>query len=142
MRIGTREGRRETRKGVAAVELACLMPVLLLIVLGCIDFGRFAYAYISVTSAARAGAGYGSVHPYTTATFGKWQAAVQQAAAEDASSLPGFDASKMTITTAVESGGLWRVQVTAVYEFKTIVSWPGMPADTTMKRTVQMRGTR
>lgn len=48
----------DTRKdrGAAAVEMALLLPILLLIVFGIIDFGRMLNAQISVTEAAREGA--------------------------------------------------------------------------------------
>ena len=36
------------RRGAAAAELAILLPVLVTIVLGCVDFGRFVYNYIAV----------------------------------------------------------------------------------------------
>src|SRR2546423_13511130 len=58
MRIKGSVGRQSVRHAVAAVELAVLLPVLTTIVLGCVDFGRFAYNYIAVTNAARAGAAY------------------------------------------------------------------------------------
>jgi Flp pilus assembly protein TadG len=44
------------RRGAAAAELAMILPLMLILVLGCVDFGRFAYSYIAVTNAARAGA--------------------------------------------------------------------------------------
>ncbi len=46
--------------GQAAVELAMMAPVLLLILLTIIDFGRVMYFYMGVVGAARAGAQYGS----------------------------------------------------------------------------------
>lgn len=43
-------------RGTAAVEFALLMPLLLLLVLGVIDFGRAFNAKLTVTHAAREGA--------------------------------------------------------------------------------------
>jgi Flp pilus assembly protein TadG len=43
-------------RGAAAVEMALVLPLLLLIVFGIIDFGRMLNAQISVTEAAREGA--------------------------------------------------------------------------------------
>ncbi|GIJ50850.1 hypothetical protein Val02_77360 [Virgisporangium aliadipatigenens] len=43
-------------RGAAAVELAFVLPVLLLIVFGTIDFGRLLHARITLTEAAREGA--------------------------------------------------------------------------------------
>src|SRR3972149_9802487 len=44
--------------GAASVEVASTLPLLILILLGTIDFGRFAYAAIAVTNAARTGAAF------------------------------------------------------------------------------------
>jgi Flp pilus assembly protein TadG len=55
--IGVGSARRRGReRGAAAVELALLTPVLLLFVLGIIDFGRLWYTQISLSQAAREGA--------------------------------------------------------------------------------------
>jgi len=48
--------RQSHERGAAAVELALLLPVLLMIVFGIIDFGRLLNAQITVTEAAREGA--------------------------------------------------------------------------------------
>ena len=50
-----RAGRLADR-GAAAVELALLLPVLLLLVFGIVDFGRALNAQITLTQAAREGA--------------------------------------------------------------------------------------
>lgn len=49
-------GRRARDRGSAAVEFALLLPALLLIVFGIIDFGRALNAQITLTQAAREGA--------------------------------------------------------------------------------------
>lgn len=50
-------------KGQGLVELAIILPLLLIILLGIIDFGRVFYAYVTVTNASREGARYGALHP-------------------------------------------------------------------------------
>jgi Flp pilus assembly protein TadG len=42
--------------GAAAVELALVLPILLLLIFGIIDFGRLYFAQITLTDAAREGA--------------------------------------------------------------------------------------
>lgn len=54
------KARREDR-GAAAVEFALIMPVLMLLVFGIIDFGRMLNAQIKLTEAAREGARAGSL---------------------------------------------------------------------------------
>jgi Flp pilus assembly protein TadG len=56
-----RSGRR-SRRGATTLELACILPVLLTMLLGTIDVARVMYAYGTVSEAARAGARYAMVH--------------------------------------------------------------------------------
>jgi len=49
---------QRSERGAASVEFASTLPLLILILLGTIDFGRFAYAAIAVTNAARTGAAF------------------------------------------------------------------------------------
>src|SRR6516164_4921226 len=50
-------GNTREDRGAAAVEFALLLPVLLFLVFGIIDFGRALNAQITLTQAAREGAG-------------------------------------------------------------------------------------
>lgn len=49
-------GRRSGERGAAAVELALVLPILLMLIFGIIQFGRGYNAKITLTSAAREGA--------------------------------------------------------------------------------------
>ncbi|HEY6276044.1 MAG TPA: TadE/TadG family type IV pilus assembly protein [Streptosporangiaceae bacterium] len=62
-------------RGAAAVEFALLLPVLLLIVFGIIDFGRALNAQITLTEAAREGARLASVGDVTSVVVAQTQAA-------------------------------------------------------------------
>src|SRR5689334_18701426 len=53
-------GRR--RRGTTVTELAFILPVVLVLILGSIDFGQVMYAYGTVSEAARAGGRYAMVH--------------------------------------------------------------------------------
>jgi Flp pilus assembly protein TadG len=121
-----------------------ILVLLITIVLGCVDFGRFSYYYIAVTNGARAGAGFGSVNTYTTATYPAWQAQVKQAVIDEMSGTYGFDASRLTVTTSVvhDSTTLWRAQVVVSYPFSTVIDWPGIPHSLTLQRQVAMRNVR
>jgi|CZKT01.1.fsa_nt_gi Flp pilus assembly protein TadG len=54
--IGRLTGTGPRERGAAAVEFALLLPVLLLLLFGIIDFGRALNAQITLTQAAREGA--------------------------------------------------------------------------------------
>jgi Flp pilus assembly protein TadG len=132
------------RPGAAAVEFALILPVLALLVLGCVDLGRFAYNYIAVQNAARAGAAYGIMHPYPNAGTPAWQTAVQQAAVDEMSQQTGFVSTDLNVQSASinDGNGLWRVQVTVSYPFQTLVSWPELPTNLTLRSQVIMRTIR
>jgi len=55
--------RADKRRGQSLVEMALLLPVLLLIILGLIEFGRAFFFYTMISNVAREGARYGMVHP-------------------------------------------------------------------------------
>ncbi len=50
-------------EGATIVEFALAAPIVILIVVCCIDFARAIDAYVVVTSAARDGARYATLHP-------------------------------------------------------------------------------
>lgn len=57
-----RHRRLRNDDGNAAVEFALLVPVLILLVAGLIDFGRAYFTKMQLENAARAGAQYGLLH--------------------------------------------------------------------------------
>ena len=65
-------------RGQGLVELALFLPVLLVLVMGVIDFGRVYFAYVTITNAAREGAFYVSLNP--TASDANVQAIVDDEA--------------------------------------------------------------
>lgn len=61
-----RRSQRRVR-GQALVEFALVVPILLLVLVGILDFGRAIFAYNSVSNAARSGARVAIVDQSTTA---------------------------------------------------------------------------
>src|ERR1700726_2074775 len=55
-----RARRRAREQGQSVAEVALVTPLLLLLLVGAIEIGRFAYYGIEVANAARAGVQYGS----------------------------------------------------------------------------------
>lgn len=120
-------------RGVAVVELAVLLPLLILLFVIAIDFARVFYFSLSLTNCARAGALYAS--DPTTADESPF-ASAQAAALADATNL----SPQPTISTTSGTDGLGRkyVSVTAQYTFQTITGFPGIPAQLPLQRTVTM----
>ncbi len=129
------------RRGLAAVEFALILPLLITLVLGCVDFGRFAYSYIAVTNAARVGADFASIHPVTIITRAAWEAKIRTAVEAELPE-PPFAHGEIVIPSPViadEGMGIKRVAVTVSHPFRPIVSWPMLPGDLNLTRTVTMR---
>jgi len=131
------------RRAVAAAELALVLPLLLILIGGCIDFGRFSHVNITVTNAARTGAEFGSTHTCTPATLTLWEDNVRQAVVNEMAGLRRFDAARLTVTiTLVTVGDHPRVEVDVGYPFETLGHWPGLPKHLTLRRVVSMSTAR
>ncbi|MHB1043539.1 MAG: TadE family protein [Eubacteriales bacterium] len=50
------------KRGQALVELALVLPLLILMIMGIMEFGRIFHSYLLITNAAREGARLGVVH--------------------------------------------------------------------------------
>ena len=140
---GNRGSRKRTR-GVAAVEFAIVLPLILTLTFAAVDFGRVMHAYLVVSNAARCGAEYGSMHGFTAYSQASWQTQVLAAAATEMQNVPGYSAanSQTTCTTTTDSDGLFQVTVTASYPFTTVVNWPGIPSAVQLNHQVVMRQIR
>lgn len=128
------------RQGTSAVEFALVLPLVVTVMLGCVDFGRFAYYHISVTNAARVGAWFGSFNPVTSSTLPTWQQQLREAVLAELPQ-PPFDHNQVTIPVAqvVVDGDFKRAQVTVSYPFTTIVDWPLLPNNVSLTQKVEMR---
>lgn len=127
-------GQRSWRRGVASVELAILLPLLLFLFVISIDYGRIFYFSLSLENCARNGAFYGC-DPVAAAQSP--YANLQQAALAEAQNLNP----QPTISSANSvdaSGDAW-VEVTANWTFHSVSNFPGVPATTTLTRKVKMR---
>ena len=133
------------RRAASAVELAIVLPVLLLLAFACLDFGRFAYHFVAVNNAARAGGEYASTTPYGPDGAAAWQSAVAQTARAEMTNQTGCDPSRLSATTAVvvEGTARRRVRVETTYTgFRTLVSWPGIPDAPVMRAAVVLPAIR
>jgi Flp pilus assembly protein TadG len=64
--------------GQAFVELALVLPIFILLLVGAVEVGRLAYASIEVSNAARAGVAYGAQNGTTASDFPHIQLAAQK----------------------------------------------------------------
>ncbi len=105
--------RRKTERGAAVVEFALLLPVLMVILLGTIDWGYFFFVEQLVTNASREGARTGSLTPYAATDPAKDATAKDdaEAAAKAYLTAAGLDAGRATVNAIAGPS----VQVTVSY---------------------------
>lgn len=128
--------------GGAAVELAVVFPVLLLLIIAIVDYGRVFYTSVVVSNAARAGAEYGAQG---------LQFAVDTAGQRVYAQTDGNEAGALTIATSFfcECGGAPNVtcgfcgggaapdvfvEVTATKAVNMMLPYPGFPSTITIVR--------
>jgi Flp pilus assembly protein TadG len=137
----------KARKGGAAVELAVVFPVLLLLLIGVVDYGRVFYTSVTVSNAARAGAEWGQQSPATETDTVSMKAFAQ---------LDGNDAGSITLSARwfcecagtanvacnACSGGVAPevyVEVTATKVVTMLLKYPGLPGSITIVRKATFR---
>ena len=135
--------------GGAAVELAMLVPVLAALAVGGFDFGRLALQKLAATSAARAGAQYGTLDFATAANI----SAIVQAARDDAGdtdnslnvtarqfcACPGQGELACTAPCTDGSFSMMYVEVTVQEPYQYLMNYPGLTLPNSVESTVRMR---
>ncbi|GGB43479.1 hypothetical protein GCM10011492_38090 [Flexivirga endophytica] len=131
--------KRPTRRehGASAVEFALVLPLLVLLIGGMVDFGRAFYTEVTLTNAAREGA--------RSAMYGN---APGDRASQAAETVPGATVSTDTCAKGVNTGD---VSVTVQAPFQWVILGPAMnlitlgsgsalPTTLTGKATMQCGG--
>jgi hypothetical protein len=148
--------RIRSQRGASLVELAIVIPFLVLLALGAIDFGRAFYLSIEVANAARAGVQYGAANGNLTNFAG-----METAANADAFDVPGGVApnavwgcecsdgstssqncSPVPTCPGGASGPIYLVDYVQVYTSATytpLIPWPGIPLSIPMSSQAKMR---
>jgi Flp pilus assembly protein TadG len=106
------------RRGVAASELALILPLFVLLFVIAVDFGRVFYVEYIVINAARCGAVYGSTNP----TCAQDAAGIQQRVQAEAKDLDP-QLMQITSTTGTDSAGNPCIDVTVNYPFKMVTNY-------------------
>lgn len=150
-----------SQSGQTLLEVALLLPFLLLLLLGVVEMGRYAYISILVGNAARAGAAYGSEGLLECVDTGNIQAAADQDFQNNGQLVSSLTVNSTTscgcdsggtitgagCTTAANpdagtcNAGHWvvMVSVTASGTFNSLFNYPGIPSSLTVSRTATMR---
>jgi len=134
-------------KGASLVEFGLLLPLLCLLLIGVIDFGRAYYLDIEVSNAAHAGALYGTQN--STDITG-----MQNAATGDAQDVTGMTATATygcecsdgsSVTPLCSSqptcgvNAVNYVQVTTSATYHPLFPWPGIPSSVSLQGSAKLR---
>jgi len=147
---------RRSESGQSLIEVALLLPFLVLMMLGVIELGRYAYIGILVGNAARAGAAYGieslpqSVDAVniSLAAQNDFQNNGQSGLTVTSSVSCGCDSGGSVTSSACTGAGSgscasghWVVivSVTASGTFNSLFNYPGISSSITISRTSSMR---
>jgi Flp pilus assembly protein TadG len=132
------------------IEMTILVPVMLLMCCGTMDFARIVYAGITIANSARAGVQFGAFSPGNSGnTAGMVQATLNDAADLGISNVTAVARNfcgctsgttevpcSSTCSGATPSG---YVSVTASYTFSPMVPLPGVPQSVVLTRVAKMR---
>lgn len=143
--------------GDSLVELALLLPILTMLLVGTVDLGRLAYMSIEVASAARAGVQYGQQNSSTWSNV----SGMETAATSDAPDLVGAANGNLTAVATywcqcadgtgvtpscspspISCASTHRVDYVKVVTTATYKAWfvcPGIPSTTTLTSQAVMR---
>jgi Flp pilus assembly protein TadG len=139
----------KAERGSAIVEFGMLAPVLILMLMGAIDFARVFFTSISVVNAARAGVQYGLRSNGKSGDL----TGMQNAALADGSDIAGMTATATrfcqcsdgaTANCLTGSCGTYGrpriyVKVTTAVAFQTLFRYPGVPATVNLTKSATMR---
>ena len=146
--------------GQAFVELALVLPIFLLLLVGAVEVGRLAYAAIEVSNAARAGVSYAAQSHTTAALDATNSAFIMQAATQDAPNITILSAVPSNSCSCESSAGVFTtssctsintnncaspsrivlyVQVQTSAKVDTLFHFPGIPKTVTLGGYANMR---
>ena len=141
-----------SQAGTSLVEFALVAPLLIFLMIGLIEVGRYTYFGILAANAARAGVQYGAQN-VTTATD---ITGMQNAAVADAQNLPnwtaaggGISAQYLCSTNGAvagvcgsgtpAAGTVYYVKVKVTGTFRSLLNYPGIPNNIPISGSAMMR---
>jgi Flp pilus assembly protein TadG len=150
-----------SERGTALVELAVVIPLLLVLVLGTVDFGRIFYRSMAIGQAARAGAEYGAQNVGTSDDETDIKTAAKNSVATDVTLTDGDIVWNRTCECATDAGTFSStipsntctgnpcptsgthltitVNVTVTKSFSTLIPYPAISNSVVISRSAKLR---
>jgi Flp pilus assembly protein TadG len=133
--------------GASVLETALMLPLLLTLLIGAVDYGRGYYAAIEVASAAESGALYGSLNPTDTSgmvSMAKLNA--KDISGMNATAIYGCECSdgssfilNCSINLTCSTNVVKYVEVTTAANYVPILPYPGIGSSLALKNKVRLR---
>ncbi len=138
-----------SEEGNALIEMALVLPIFFMIVLGCVNLSLQEQEAMQVTEAANAGASFGIIPGNQANLLG-----MENAASNAAANVTGFTvtatrlwsctaggaaATSTTVCTGTYSTPLQYVQVNTSATAPALFSWPGTSANITLQGSATIR---
>jgi hypothetical protein len=122
--------------GAVALEFAIVLPMMLLVLIGILEFGRMGALGIRLAQAARAGAEYGALHPPDDFTLSDWARMCELRAREVLADQPGIDLSRLEVqSTFTSASPLSRSEVRIRHPFSLLLGWNFAPGNLVLQKT-------
>lgn len=123
---------RKHRRGVATVEFAIILPLLMFLFGIGVDWARAFYYHLTITNASRNAAIWGCDSPDRAADT----AGIEAIARKDTTSL---GAGVTVESNVVNAGGINYLRVKVSYSFQPLTGLPGTPSTQIIHQTGEMR---
>jgi Flp pilus assembly protein TadG len=129
------------RQGAAAVEMAVVLPMLLMLAMLTFDLGSIVSTYLVLSNAGRAGADHAATHRFTAASRMAWESRIKNAIQSEMANFKRFEAPQLqtAILTTANADQTTQVVVDLRYQHSTIVPWPGFPSKVSLHYRVETR---
>jgi Flp pilus assembly protein TadG len=129
------------RGGIAAVELAVVLPFLALIFVITVDFARVFQYQLTIENCARNGALFGAnLRSYQESGWVNSYNDITNATLADGTTLnPPLTSNQVTVKYGTGSDGNPNVTVTINYPFTTVTNFPGFGTTLNLTANVSMR---
>lgn len=129
---------RQFRSGAAALEFAIALPLMMLLVILCVDFGRVAYFSTALNNAVGSGMTVATTHRYTNYTRQSWEDQIRLAVREDLQSVSSFNPANLQQTIQVNESSTRPtvVTLTVSYPFRMLINWPGLRQTIVLRQTL------
>lgn len=121
------------RRAVLLIEMAFILPVLLLVMVLAIDVSRFLIVTMALNNSVNQGAVAGSNTALNLSSQTTWNNTIHSAISSSMANYSWFDASKLNVTVPVpstsngmiDSSGFRSIQVQVTYQADYVIPWQG-----------------